>query len=113
MASNYPVKKMIPNAKSGFTFSGYGFQIIVNNSPVDLTNAVVTLQLISHNDSSVVYTMTTTAGTLSVPTPTNGTVMIIPQTITYTPDRYDFLISCYWPITTVNKPYIYGTWVIE
>ena len=110
--ADIPVKRILPTHKKGDTFVGCGFRIVYNGAALDLTGCQATLRLVSTVDPSVYYEMSSVAGTLSLGTPTDGIVYIVPQIINYDSAKYDYDLQLYYPATTWTKTPCYGTWKI-
>jgi len=95
----------LPDHISGDTFFGVSFALSNQDGPINLTNAVITL----NTDRNV--TMSTTAGQLVITNAAGGVFEIKEQVINIPRAVYDYTIRVAFPGGRV-RTYIRGNWQI-
>lgn len=102
----------IPDHRRGDTWDGISSIIITsNNQPIDLTSAVIKMQLREDVDAPAVFTLTTTDSTIVVTNALQGTFTIPPILVDISFGKYLYDIQ----ITFANgvvKTYVAGNWKI-
>lgn len=95
----------------GDTFDGEQFTILINNSPSDLTDAHIKMDVRKIKTGTAVLRLSTDAGGISITEPASGIFQIDPQIIDIPAAKYFYDIQITYP-TGLVKTYIEGTWTI-
>ena len=108
-----PSNYNFPDHVRGDTFNGVVFTVLVNASPVDFTNAILTMDLRPLGGGDVVKTFTTIdSGGLTIQDPpTSGKFSLDQQIIDLPSATYEYDIEMDFS-NGVVKTYIGGTWTI-
>jgi hypothetical protein len=104
----------LPTHIKGDTFDGVEFTLVLNSAPVDLTNAVIDMDVrkkVNPKSSSLLRISSTTGG-IEIGTPaTSGIFSIVPQIVDIAAGEYVYDIQIAFPDGEV-KTYIAGDWTI-
>ena len=101
----------IPRQRRGDTWDGIpSIGIKENGVPVNLSGAVVSIELREDYDTPVALTLSTLTSTISV-LPTLSAVTIFPTIIGIPPAIYQYDLQVVYP-TTRTKTYLQGNWEI-
>lgn len=103
----------LPDHIKGDTFPGQQFTVLVNEAPLPLAGAVITMDLRKDEraNSERVLRLSTTLGTISIINAAGGVFQINKQIIDIPAKQYNYDIE----IVLANgdvKTYISGTWTI-
>jgi hypothetical protein len=107
------VRYDIPKAVKNDTFNGLTFVVTINSVALDLTDAVVNMDLRLTVDGAIVKSFSTVASNgLTILSPaTDGKFSIDRQVITVDANTYKYDVELILADGTV-KTYIYGNWTI-
>lgn len=101
----------IPPHRRGDTWDGINkIGITINGVPVNLTGAVVTMELREDYDAPAVLTLSTTTSTITV-LPDLSSIQIPPVIVDVQPATYRYDIQVTYPNLQV-KTYLEGKWEI-
>jgi hypothetical protein len=98
------MKYNFPDHKSGDTFAGVQFELLVNGTAKDLTGASIVMPI---NDT----TYSTTGGHIVISDPTEGKFQFAEQIVSLDPGSYPYEITITFADASV-KTYIDGYWRI-
>lgn len=103
----------LPDAYKGDTYNGVRFELLDQGEVVNLTGAVISLELKEDkNESTIsVLTLSTVVGGLSIPSPLLGVFQIDQQIIDIDAKTYYYDIEITFPDGTV-KTYVKGKWTV-
>lgn len=101
----------MPDAISGDTFDGVRWTVLVNGSPLDLTSALITMNIKVHKKITVFSTAIDNAKLQIVNPPTSGIFELPRQIITLSPGNYSYETIFYLSGGLV-KTYLSGNWLI-
>lgn len=105
-----------PNHTQGSTFKGVSFEIIINDIPLDLTDATIIMTLDTFNNSKsnvlILSTELENEKIVILDPPTSGKFRIIPQLINIAGGLYKYDIKIITGDSIVRIP-IKGKWYIS
>lgn len=101
----------IPKHRRGDTWDGINsIGIKINNTPVNLSGSVVTMELREDFDSPVALTFSTLTSTIHIQSSLSS-INIPPRIVDIAPGVYKYDLQVIYPNST-TKTYMEGTWEI-